>query len=111
MNTFGLRVPEKGIHWHRKGQPALICQVWAWLPHWLPQATLGTVTPASTVTAPPAPKLCRSHDPAAHGYCQPDSSWWGRNKDPELQGPSLDEACPWRCQGPFPQSCCPEPDI
>lgn len=40
INTFGLRVPEKGTHWHRKGQPALICRTWAWLPHGPPQPTL-----------------------------------------------------------------------
>lgn len=32
-HTFGLRAPERGTHWHRKGQPALICQTWVWLPH------------------------------------------------------------------------------
>jgi hypothetical protein len=30
INTLGLRVPGKGTHWHRKGQPAFICQMWAW---------------------------------------------------------------------------------
>lgn len=50
-NTFGLRAPEKGTHWHRKGQPALICQTWAWLLHWPPQPTLGNVTPASAIPA------------------------------------------------------------
>lgn len=47
INTFGLRVPEKGTHWHRKGQTALICQAWAWLPHRPPQPTLGTITSLS----------------------------------------------------------------
>lgn len=29
INTFGLRVPGKGTHWHKQGQPALICQTGA----------------------------------------------------------------------------------
>lgn len=53
MNTFGLRMPGKGTHWHRNGQLALICQTWGWLPPWPPQPTLGAVNPASTITAPP----------------------------------------------------------
>ena len=51
INTFGLRVPEKGTHWHRKGQTALICQTWAWLPHRPPQPTLGTIIPVSAIPA------------------------------------------------------------
>lgn len=76
---------------------------------------VGHHSPLWVLSPPPLPllsplKLCLSHDRAADGYCQPDSSWRGRNRDPELQGPSLDEAHPWRRQGPSPQSCCQEPD-
>lgn len=60
-------------------------------------SSLWVLSPLPPPSLPPL-KLCIAHDSAAGGYCQPDSSWRGRNKDPELQGPSLDEAYPWRCQ-------------
>lgn len=44
--------------------------------------------------------------PVGDRCCQPGSSCWGRNKDPELQGLARGEAYGWQRQGSFPQSCC-----
>lgn len=91
-NTSGLRGPEKGSQ-HLSVRHGLGCLIGNHSPLWVV-----------------SPRLLLPSPPPADGYCQPDSSWQGRNKDPKLQGPSLDEAYPWRCQGPFPQSHCHGPD-
>ena len=82
MNTYGLRVPGKGTHWHTQGQPGLICQTAA-----------GHHSPCKYACKPMQLCLHLYHHTRGSAYTWPHwrlmlPARWGRIKDPRLQGPA-----------------------